>query len=107
MSEKRLIDFLSDEETSPKVRENFEKLRVFLNSGLFVGSQFRLIEKKVDNPSSEYLIRHGLSFTPKDCFVTSVTQGTATVNHSKTNSETISLNISDPSTIRIIVGSFS
>jgi len=107
MAEKRLIDFLTDESVGQKTQENFEKLRVFLNGGLFTGSNFRIIEREIKNPSTNYLIGHGLSFKPKDCFVTNISNGTATINHSKTTDETISLNVSDASSIRIIVGSFS
>jgi hypothetical protein len=101
-----IIDLLDHNIEDPVVRENFEKLRNFLNDRQLISSTVKILEVQVKNPSSDYAIIHGLGFKPKDVIITGVSKGTATVNHSSTTNTQLSINVSDESTVRLLVGSF-
>ena len=102
-----VIDFLDHDLKDPIARENWEKLRNFLNDRLIISSELKILEVEVKNPSADYIVTHLLGFKPKDVLITSNSSGTASVNFSKTTKSQISLNVSDPTTVRLLIGSFN
>lgn len=101
------IEFLEERIEDPIVRENFEKLRNFINDRIFLSTNFRLIEVKVDKPSNDYEVFHNQISKPKDILITYVSTGLVTINFEKTTKKTISLNVTNPCNIRLLVGSFN
>lgn len=99
-----MIDFYLDQIEDPIIKENFEKLRVYLTDLEFL-SQLKFFEFQVKNPSPDYRFKHNLGFLPKDVIITNVSLGTATPNFNSINKDYVSLNVSDPCVIRMLLGS--
>lgn len=99
------LDSLSDE----KIRDIFKKITSYLDSRIFLQSDWQFIEITVTtNGTIKY--PHALRIRPLDVIVTSqIGTGTYTFNYESFNRETISLTtsgITDQLKIRAFIGSY-
>jgi hypothetical protein len=100
-----MINLVTDNTSESTIRENFEKLAQLIQKNPILAGDFKHLEIFVTNPTSTYKVFHRLGFRPKDVIITYVSTGTATPVFSSFNNESIELNISNASTIRLLIGS--
>lgn len=99
-----MIEFLIDNLTLDRAKENFIKLRDFLNRSPLANGGFELFEVTVFNASSSYRVYHRLGFVPKDILVTYVKSGTVTPLYSTATTEYVDFNVSSVGQFRVLIG---
>ena len=100
-----MINLNTENQSPAAVKENFEKLGELINSHPLLRGTFKFMEIVVEAPTATYKIYHRLGFRPKDVIITYISSGTVTPVYNSFTSETIELNVSSTSTIRLLVGS--
>jgi hypothetical protein len=89
------------------VRENFKRLKDFFRqeSPLLGFKHFELV---FDAAVTNYKLRHGLGFVPKDVIQTSLTgAGVVTWNYSSFDKDSADLTVSGPCTVRFFLGTYN
>jgi hypothetical protein len=99
-----MLSLLTENLSLETATENFLKLESFINSHPIFGGTFKFMEIEVTNPSASYLVFHRLGFVPRDVIITNISTGTATPNYNTFNKDSIELNVSNPSIIRLLIG---
>lgn len=101
-----MIDLLDVGLDDPRVQENFEKIRSYLNTRPLLSSDVKILEIKVANPSAAYEVLHGLGYKPKDILITHISNGTVNPIFASTTKKKISFNVTEACTFRVLIGSF-
>lgn len=102
-----LPEFIFKDIEDPYSRENFKRLKLFLqNYPLFRGNWvfFELVFTKAE---TNLKYNHGLGFKPKDIIQTSVVgPGAITFNYSLFSTESLDITTTGACTVRCFVGSY-
>jgi hypothetical protein len=67
-----MVDLILKDIQDPYVRENFFRLRKFLDQQIFFDGDFKLYDINVEKKETEFKIAHGLTFIPADIILLSV-----------------------------------
>lgn len=89
-------------------RDNFKKLQDFFNTSTGL-DLFQPVEFQVNQSLTEYKIKHGLGFVPRDVLVTQLIAGSGvklTVHHGLSTKDELVVSSSGPLKARLLVGSF-
>ena len=101
-----MLNLLTENLDIEQSKENFLKIADFVLNHPILGGEFKMIEVEVLNPTSTYTVYHRLGFKPKDVIITYISQGTATPLYGSFTRDTLQLNVSSASTIRLLIGKF-
>lgn len=99
-----MLSLLTENLDLDQSKENFLKIADFVLNHPILGGNFKLIEVVVRNPSSNYKVYHRLGFEPKDVIIMHISSGTVTPIYNSITKDTLELDVSAASTIRMLVG---
>lgn len=89
------------------VRENFERLTLFLQEFPFFRGEWRFFELAFTSTLTNVNVAHGLGFKPTDVIQTSVTgAGSVTFNFNSFTSENINVTTTAACTVRCFIGAY-
>lgn len=90
--------------------ENLRRIKEYVKSSPLLLGDFKFREQTFNQAETAFKIPHGLGFLPNDIMVSSVkwtgTAGTVTINYSSTDATNFYVTITQPGTVRFLVGSF-
>lgn len=99
-------EFVIDRITDQVVRDNFRKLKEFMDSEL-VFSGFRKFEITFTAAEPHHRLPHGLGFLPKDIVLTSrIGSGVVSFNQDLSTTTELDLTSTGACVVRFIAGSF-
>lgn len=99
-----MIEFLIDRLTLDRAKENFIKLRDYLNRSPITNGQFKLFEVTVNNAANPYRVYHNLGYIPTDIIITYIQSGTVVPLYSTVTAEYVDLNVSATGKFRMLIG---
>ncbi len=103
MIKKPVLSEITDE----KLRKILEDIISGVNSEPFISSQFKFIEINILKAETNYKVRHGLGFLPKDAIVTYKSgSGTYDVKYDLFTADHIVLSTTGPVSLRMFVGRY-
>jgi hypothetical protein len=103
MIKKPILNEIEDE----KIRAIVRNIISDVNAEPFISSQFKFIEMNILKAETNYKVRHGLGFLPKDVIVTYKSgSGTYDIKYDLFTADHIVLSTTGPVSLRMFVGRY-
>lgn len=101
------MDLILRDIEDPNARENFSRLKKFLEGKTFLKGTFKFFEIEVPAAVTNRRFKHNLGFLPKDVIVTSqIGAGAVTVNYSLFDMDFIDFTTTGAVTFRCFIGTY-
>jgi len=91
------------------LRDQVEIVDDFLSENMFAKAKFQWFEIVFDQARANYKVKHGLSRTPKDAWISYISPDsgvTATLNYDEFDGTYFDITVSAACTVRVVVGLF-